>query len=184
MPNEILVKTGTQIIVADSSYSPTAARLLGTRTDDIDCVGLTTGQARESVKIDLTATRAPSYLVMVATELATDPAVGGSIDLYWSPSHSASANVGNAGGATGADADFSGYDTLTLAEALLQMDVIGSLLCGVNNDADGVQIGSAGVWSPSSQYGVLIVHNNTSITLHFDSVEMAVAFNPIIPEVQ
>ncbi len=184
MANEVLIKTGTQIVVANSTYSPTAARSLGTITDDIDCAGLTTGQAREGVKIDLGATRAPSYSVMVATELETDPAAGGSIDLYWSKSHSATANVGNAGGATGADADFSGYDTLTLAEALVQMDVIGSLLCGVNNDADGVQIGSAGVWTPSSRYGVLIVHNNTSITLFADSVEMAVAFNPIIPEIQ
>lgn len=184
MANSILVVTGTQIVVANSTYSPTAARSLGTITDDIDMVGLTTGQARESVKIDFTATRASSYYVRMAMEWATDPVTGETMDLYWSGSHSASANVGNAGGATGADADFAGYDTLTLAEALKQMDFIGSLVCGANNTADGVQIGSVAVWSPPTRYGVLVVHNNTSDTLHSDSIEMAVSFDPIIHQVQ
>jgi hypothetical protein len=184
MANNILIVEGTAIVVADATYDPTAARTLGAITDDIDCAGLTSGQARESDKIDLLEFRAPSYRVLVATELETDPVAGGSIDLYWSPSHSASPNVGNAGGALGADGDFAGYDTLTLAEALLQMDVIGSLLCGINDDEDGVQIGRAGVWTPSSRYGVLIVHNNTSIVLNDDSIEMAVGFYPIIPQIQ
>jgi len=185
MPNEILFKEGTQILIANSTYSPTAARSLGSSiTDDIDMVGLTTGQAREGVKIDLGATRPMAYYVRMAMEFATDPAAGGTMDFYWSGSHSASANVGNVGGTTGADGDFAGYDTLTLAEALLQMDLIGQLICGVNNNADGVQIGSLGIWSPPTRFGVPVVVNNTSVTLHSDSIEMAIALDPIITEVQ
>ncbi len=184
--NSILIVEGTQILVANSTYNPGDANhdLGSSITDDIDMVGLTTGQARGSVKIDLGATRAGAYHVRVAMEWATDPNVGGTIDLYWSSSHSATAAVGNTGETTGADGDYAGYDTLTLEESLRQTDYIGSLVAGQNNQADGIQIGSAGVWSSPTRYGVLIVVNNTDDTLHSDSVEMAVAFDPIITQVQ
>ncbi len=186
MANNILLTTGTQILVANSTYNPadTNHDLGTTITDDIDMVGLTADQARGSVKIDFTATRAFSYYIRMSMEFATDPVSGETVDLYWSGSHSASAAVGNVAETTGADGDYAGYDTLTLAEALKQMDFIGSLVCGANNTADGIQIASVGVWSPPTRYGVLIVHNNTSDTFHSDSVEMAVAFDPIITQVQ
>ena len=182
--NQVLQVTGTDIIIADSSYSPGTNTILGTRTDDIDVAGLTTGQAREGVKIDLLAAHARSYSVDMTVEMATDPAAGGTIDLYWSESHSATAAVGNMGGCTGADADYAGYSTLTLAEALLQLKFIGSLVVGVNNDLDGVQIGQVGIFAPVQRYGVLVWHNNTSVTIHSDSIECAVRFTPIIPDIQ
>lgn len=186
MANNVLVVTGTQILVANSTYNPADPNhdLGASITDDIDMVGLTAGQARGSVKINFGATRAPSYYIRMSMEWATDPVSGETMDLYWSGSHSATPAVGNVGETTGADGDYAGYDTLTLAEALVQMDFIGSLIAGANNTADGIQIGSVGVWSPPTRYGVLIVHNNTSDTLHSDSVEMAVAFDPIILQIQ
>ncbi len=184
--NSVLVVEGTQILIANSTYNPADANhdLGSSITDDIDMVGLTTGQAREGVKIDLGATRAGSYHVRMAMEWATDPVSGETIDLYWSTSHSATAAVGNTGETTGADADYTGYDTLTLAESLKQLIFIGSLVAGANNTADGIQIGTVGTFSSPTRYGVLVVHNNTSDTLHSDSVEMAIAFDPIIMQVQ
>lgn len=184
--NEVLLKAGTQILIANSTYDPadTNHDLGGSITDDIDMVGLTTGQAREGVKIDLGATRAMSYFVRMAMEWATDPVSGETMDLYWGASHSATAAVGNPAELTGADADYAGYNTLTLAEALNQLIYIGSLVAGANNTADGIQIGTVGIFSPPTRYGVLVVHNNTSDTLHSDSVEMAVSFDPIITEIQ
>ena len=186
MPNEVLVKSGTAIVIANSTYVPDANDSLGTITDDIDVVGLTTGQVRESVKIDLGATRAAAFSVDIAVEPATDPTAGNTIDLYWSASASATAAVGNMGpDVTGADADYAGTGHgYTLAEALVQMQFIGSFPLAVQNDADGVQIGHVGVFVPTQRYGVLIYHNNSAITLHSDSVEMAVRFMPIIDEVQ
>lgn len=178
---DVTETTGTQLLVANSTYNPadTNNDLGASITDDIDMVGLTTGQAREGVKIDFGANRATSYHVRMAMEFATDPT--GTMDLYWSSSQSATAAVGNTGQATGADADYAGYDTLTLDEALKHMVFIGALVCGLNNTADGVQIGNVNTsWSPPTRYGVLIVHNNTNVTLHSDSVEMAVAFDPIL----
>lgn len=182
--NSILDVEGTQILVANSTYNPADPNhdLGASITDDIDMVGLTADQARGSVKIDLGATRAPKYYIRMAMEWATDAV--GTVDLYWSASHSATAAIGNEGETTGADGDYSGYDTLTLAEALLHMSFIGSFIAGANNTADGIQIGSVGHWSSPTRYGVLVVHNNTADTFHSDSVEMAIAFDPIIQQVQ
>jgi len=180
--NNVLIKTGTVLIFADSSYSPGTNTTLGTRTDDIDVVGLTTGQAREGVKADLGAIHAPSFSVDLTCEFATD--ADGTIDLYWSESHSATAAVGNMGNVTGADADWAGAVGETLAESLKHMLFIGSFQCAAQNTADGVQIGHVGIFSPMQRYGVLVYHNNTADTMHSDSVECAVRFTPIIPDIQ
>lgn len=186
MANEVLFKAGTQILIANSTYNPGDSNndLGASITDDIDMVGLTADQAREGVKIDLGAVRATSYYVRMAMEWATDPVSGQTVDLYWGASHSGTAAVGNPGQLTGVDADYAGYDTLTLAEALKQLIFIGSLIAGANNTADGIQLGTIGVFSPPTRYGILVVHNNTDDTFHSDSVEMAVAFDPIILEIQ
>jgi len=184
MANEVLTKTGTAIVIADATYSPGANTTLGTRTDDIDVAGLTTGQAREGVKINLGATRAAKYSVDMSVEMATDPTAGDTIDLYWSESHSATAAVGNMGNVTGADADWAGAVGETLAESLKHMIYIGSLVLAVQNDVDGVQIGHVGTFSPSQQYGVLVWHNNSAVSVHSDSVECAVRLSPVVDEIQ
>ena len=180
--NQVLNDIGTAIIFANSTYSPGTNTILGTRTDDIDMVGLTTGQARESVKTDLLMPHAPSFSVDMTMEWATDAV--GTVDLYWSESHSVTAAVGNMGNVTGADADWAGAVGMTLAESLAHMLYIGSLIAALQNTADGVQIGHVGVFSPVQQFGVLIVHNNTADTFHSDSEEMAVRFTPVFPDIQ
>ena len=182
--NQILQVTGTDLIFADSSYSPGANTTLGTRTDDIDAVGLTTGQAREGVKADLGAAHAEEYSVDMSTELASDATAGDTMDLYWSESHSVTAAVGNMGNVTGADADWAGAVGETLAESLAHMTFIGSFPLAVQNTVDGVQIGHVAVFAPVQQYGVLVIHNNSAITLHSDSIEMAVRFTPVIPRIE
>jgi len=181
--NNILQVIGTAIIVADSSYSPGTNTTLGSRTDDIDVVGLTAGQARESVKINLLTPHAALFSVDMSVEMASDPAAGDLIDLYWSESHSATAAVGNMGNVTGADADWAGAVGQTLAESLAQMLHIGSFNLGVQNNADGVQIGHVGIFAPVQQYGVLVWHNNSGVVVHSDSIECAVRLTPIIPDI-
>ena len=186
MSNNILYTVGTSILVSNSTYSPGANTSLGAyqAANDIDCDGLAAAAARQSTKIDLTATRAPWYDVRMTWEPATDPAAGGSMDLYWSPSHAAAAAVGNIAGCTGADGAYTGYSTVTLAVSLTQMHFIGSVPAGIANDADGVQIAHVGLFSPTARYGCLVVVNSMSVALHADSVEFAVLFEPIIPQVQ
>jgi hypothetical protein len=181
---DVLYKTGTNIVVANDTYSPGTNTILGTRTDDIDCASLAAAAARQGVKIDLGATRAIEYDVRMTVEIALDPAAGGAVDLYWFPSHSTTAAVGNMGGTTGADAAYTGYSTIGLSESLKQGKHIGSLLIGINNDADGVQIGRVGRFSPTDRYGCLVVVNNTNQAFHSDSVEFAVLMAAIITQVE
>ena len=186
MSNNILYTTGTAIVLADTTdYAPTAARTLGARTDQIDVTDLAAAAARQSTKFDFGATRAPWYEVTINFEPAADPTASGSIDLYLSPSHSATADVGNIGHCTGADSAYAAIAGMTLAELLLSLHFIGKAPVAVANDADdGVQSVFVGLFSPTNRYGNLVVVNSCSQALHSDAVEFAVRFMPIIPQVQ
>jgi hypothetical protein len=181
---QILQTIGTPIIFADSVYSPGTNTILGTRTDDIDCASLAAAAARQSVKADLGMPHAAEYNVVMTVEIAVDPAANGTVDLYWSESHSATAAVGNMGGASGADGAYTGYAGMTLAESLRHLTYIGSFVLGVQNDLDGVNIGPVGRFAPVQRYGCLIVFNNCSQAFHSDSVEFAVRFTSVIPDLQ
>jgi len=186
MPNNVLYTVGTGILVSDSSYSPGANTALGTyqAANDIDVVNLAAAAARQSTKIDFLATRAPLYDVRMTFELATDPAAAGSIALYMSPSHSGTAAVGNMGLCTGADGAYAATGGYTLAELLAHLHFIGTVPTAIQNDADGVQVAHVGLFSPTARYGCLVVVNNCSVAFHSDSVEFAVLFEPIIPQMQ
>ncbi len=187
--NQVLRTIGTSFVWSNSTYSPTAASALGvySATYDIDMVGLTVAQARMSLKADLGASRAEFFSVDMTMEMATDPISGEMWDIYWSESSSGTAATDNTGGVSGADADYAGYNTLTLAESLRHLVFIGSLVMGAANTGDtgnGIQHGHVGVFSPMQRYGVLVVHNQTSDIAHSDSVEMGVRFTPLIPDIQ
>ncbi len=180
----ILNTVGTPIIWANDSYSPGASTILGTRTDDIDVVSLAAAAARQSVKADFGATRAMLYDVRMTFEIAADPTAGGSITLYMSPSHSVSANVGNMGLCTGADAAYAATGGYTLAELLTHLQRVGVVSVAVQNDGDGVQIAHVGLFSPTARYNSLVVVNNCDQAFHGDSVEFVVLLEPTVPQVQ
>ncbi len=183
--NQVLYTIGTPIVIADTSYSPGTNTTLGTRTDQIECAGLTFGQARESDKIDLGMPHAGEFTVDITTEKEEDGVAQDRVDLYWAESHSVTTAVGNMGGLTGGDADYAGYAGLTLVESLKHLIPIGSFVMGVQNDTDGVLIGRAGVLRCVQQYGMLVYHWNTaSVAAHVNSVEMAVRLTPRIPDIQ
>ncbi len=133
MANEILVKSGTPIVWADTTdYAGDG----GSRTHQIDLTGVVAAEAREGEKGDFGATRAARFGVTVRAEWATAPADGETLDLYMGPSISGTAGTANPGELTGADADYTGSTGSTLAESLLQFDFVGSL--AVTNDAIGL----------------------------------------------
>jgi len=136
MPNEVLVKEGTQILFNTSaSYAPATALNdieAGTPTDvDWNPDGVLTNEARESDKVDLGATRAAGYAVTVAMEYATAPVAGETYDIYWAASPVSTAGTGNPGYVAGTDADYTGTPG-TLAEGLAQLIYVGSLVLSVD----------------------------------------------------
>lgn len=184
--NAVLVKTGQQILFNDSSaYAP--ANLndleLGTATDvEILLDGIAVGEARSSAKADFGAAWAPSFAIHAAFEFATEPVTGSAVNLYWAASVQSAAGTGNPGYVTGTDADYTGTPG-TLAEGLKQLEHMFSFICGA--DATGsIQTSFLGIWTPPTRYGSLIIVNDTADIFHSDSVEMAISFTPIIPDVQ
>lgn len=193
MASELLrkVKAG-QIVFADhgtdyiGGTGNNSLEIAGSTDVQIDVTDLAAGLARQSVKVDLGATRPPNYSVMMSLEMATDPVAGELVELYWSPSPDPTAAVANAGGCSGADAAYAGYAASTLAEGLNELILIGNpLQLAVMNNADGVpQLGNMGIFSPPDRFGSLVVKNGSvADNFHSDAVEFAVSFNPIVDEV-
>lgn len=137
----------------------------------------TTAGARQSVKLDLGATRAKRYRVKATFEIAATPTAGNVIDLYWSPSSSATAGTDNAGGASGADAAYTGYSSNNLA-SLKQCIYIGSFICTAQATATVQQAFVGGTFTPPERYGSLIVYNASGAALHNTETNQAITLIP------
>ncbi len=199
MPSEILVQDA-----AGSSLSPIALGVNGSFNPDDDgtnwvanlttinealtLAGLTDGQGRQSVKLDLGALRAEEYTVFGCVDYTGETPTGGRVDYYWAPSTHATQANGNVAGNSGADADADqasgGWvpSSLTLAEFIqLGCIFIGSLI--VSND-DDVQNGTVGRLTPPTRWGQLIVVNNGGVPFEADDVEMHQVLVPVVRESQ
>ena len=182
---DVLLVAGTQILFNDSAtYAPATALsdIEAAATSDVqmDINAVATAGAWGSVKADLGATRAPEYMVTAAIELQATPTTGATVDFYWAASVVATTGTGNPGYVAGTDAAYTGTPA-TLAEGLAQLMFIGSLVCSA--DA-AIQVANIGVFAPPTRYGVLIMVNNSGATTAADAIETAIAFDPIIPQIQ
>jgi hypothetical protein len=168
MANEILVKGGTAKVFKASGGDAA-----------ITLASLATTKARQSVKLDLGATRADEYAVLAELETGgAAPTAATVIELWWSPSPNATAGNQNAGGASGADA---AYKDAEEAEWKQQLTFIGALV--LTNDASTIQRQSF-MFRPAERYGSLVVVNLSGQTLETDDNEHRVTFTPRILEVQ
>lgn len=189
MPNEVLIKQGLQIrfLVAGSfsPVDPATNYTVGTPTDVVLTLSaVADAAARQSTKIDLGATRAAQFSVFGCVDFTGEtPTAGNSVDYFWAPSSNATEANGNIAGNSGADADAPGgaLGSITLAEFLLQCQIIGSLII---HDGAVVQNGYVSTFSPAERYGQLIVVNSGGDVFEADDVEMHQVMNPIIDEIQ
>lgn len=184
MPNEVLIKSGTAIILADATdHSPATQQNLGTRTAQIDLTSLAAGSYRQSDKIDFGATRANRWNCTIAWEPTSAPTAGGTVDVYVAPSASATAGQDNPGNVVGTDGAYTAYGVAATDadECISQLVYIGSLV--VSNDAD-VHVGNIGTYVPELRYGTIVVKNNTSVAHGGDAVESSIRLAPVIDEVQ
>lgn len=179
MANQVLVTNGTQIVWADTTDfggSPVA------RTVQIDLTSVATTAARQGVKVDLGATRAARYAVTLRVEYDVAPTSGNICSLWWAPSPHATAGTANPGGASGTDAAYAGTASDSLADSILQLALIGNLVC--TSDAATVVNQQSFVFFPSERYGSPVVWNEADQALEGDAVEMSIIFTPLIDEIQ
>jgi hypothetical protein len=166
LPDSILVQAGTAKTFKSSGGDSAIAM-----------ASVANGAARQSVKLDLGATRAELYAVKAAFELAATPTAGATIDLYWAPSSSATAATDNPGNVSGADGAYAGYSS-NLTAALKQLQFIGSFVCTAQATGT-VQKGFVGRFSPPNRYGSLVVVNNSGAAIHSSDANCEVVFTPI-----
>ena len=188
MPNELLLKVGTQIVFADHAgdFSPAAKTALevGSPTNvQLSMASVANTAARESDKADLGALRAAEIAVMASFELASSGLTSGNfIELRWMPSPISTAANGNVMSTDGADAAApSGIGTLD--ELVAASQYIGVFEC-TDDATPSVQTGYVGTFTPRYRYGSLLVIDNSGAAFHTDDVECHVVFDMNITEIQ
>ena len=180
MANEVLVKNGTPIVWADIAGDFGDSPLAG--TVQITLVSVAAGAARQGVKVDLLAARATRFAVTLRVEYDVAPVSGNVCSLWWAASESGTAGVANPGGASGADAAYTGTAGDSLVDSIKQCDLIGALVC--TSDAAVVVNQQTWIYEPSTRYGSPIVYNEASQAFEGDDIEMSIIFTPLIDEIQ
>lgn len=186
MPNKILIAAdNTPTVWANSGdYAGDG----GSRTVQIDLTSLAAGNARQGVKGNLSTAggvvdRMPRrWAVTLRIEFDVAPADGDTVDLYWAASLNSSATVANPGGTIGSDVAYTGTAGSTLEESLLQLQIIGSLMC--TNDAATIVQQQTFEVELLLQYGMPVVFNNAGQAFEGDAIEMSITFTPIEDEIQ
>lgn len=146
-------------------------------TAAITLASLANGSGRQSVKMDLGATRASLWRVYATFEIAATPTAGATIDLYWAPSASATAGTDNPGNVLGTDSAYAGYSA-NLTAAIKQLVFIGSFIC-TTQATTTVQAANVGMFAPPDRYGSLVVVNNSGAALHSTDTNQCVTFSPV-----
>lgn len=186
MANEIKIKNGTEYSFQSSSYSPTGNNDLSNGTPtvvDLSLSSIASGAAKNSDQLDLGTTRARTYHLIAALEFFSAPGAGETVDFYWSPSFNSSVAVGNPGHSDGIDGAYTGDGGGTVAESVLQMQYIGTMIL---TDLVGVQIADIGMFHPNARYGQLIIVNNTATVAicATDDIESSILMVEILDEIQ
>lgn len=133
--------------------------------------------ARQSVKLDLGSTRGRSYQVKADFELAATPTAGNVIELWWSPSSSATAGTDNRGNASGTDASYTGYSS-NITASLRQCQFIGAFVCTAQATSTVQKATVAGAFVPQERYGSLIVWNKSGAAFHSTDTNQVITLTP------
>lgn len=162
MSNDILLKQGADIVVkasgGDVVFTP-------------QNIGNNTG--RMSASIDLGATFARRYHVLLESKLQVAPTAGKVIEVYWASSPDNSKWPGKV---TGSDGAYPG----TIDANAKQLTWLGAIVCHNTTDA---QIDTGGL-SPLVRYGVIVWLNKTSQTLTDVAGDHIVTLTPVVDEIQ
>lgn len=146
--------------------------------------GLADGEARNSDQVDIGGAGGiiPVTLTFsAALEYFAAISAGGAVDFYWSGSNHSGVGTGNPGKPDGVDGLYAGDGAGTVAESVLQMDFIGSL---ITTDLQGVQQAIIGTISPKHRYGQLIVVNDSGTTIcGTDDIETSILAVGVMPDI-
>ena len=183
---DVTVEQGTYIQFSGSGISPadpaTSWFVNASPTPTIIAITMASvadTAARQSAIADLGENRAPTYSVYLSTDHTGEtPVIGGTSELYWLPSNSATPANSNVAGNSGLDAAAPGgaLGSITLAEFLEWAIPIGTL-----KHHDGVAVHNGPInlsFDPGSRFGQLLWVNNSGDVYEADNVEHHCIFVP------
>jgi hypothetical protein len=136
----------------------------------------TSSGARQSAKADFGATHAEWFDVFMSAEMAATPTAGAVIDLYLSPSSSATAGTDNLGNCSGADASYTGYSN-NIDAAVKQLIYVGALVLTAQATTT-VQSGFVGSVRVPQRYGSVVVVNRGGSAIHSSDSNCTIRFVP------
>jgi hypothetical protein len=173
MANEVLVKSGTPIVVTFTSLA--------------SCVTTTTNGAAQSAKMDLGATRAQQMVVRLQTQFTAAPTAGGTLEVYVGFSSQSTATSGNVAGLTGSDALYTGQSN-NAGDAKRQLTFVGVMVVAAvsstTTSASVVQVADVGSFVPTDRYCQVVVVDNTSQNMATYSAWHVCTIYPVVDEVQ
>lgn len=138
----------------------------------LTCTSVANNAARQGVKGDLGANRAPIWDVLFTSSVAVAATAGNEIELWWAPSDDPTAGNDNPGIVSGTDAT---YNTAT-DEYKQQLLFIGSLILS-NNAGTAIQKQYL-AFSPPQRYGSPVVVNKSGQALGGTAGDHTLAFIP------
>ena len=134
----------------------------GTPTIALTFRALAAAAARQSAKYDLGAGPwANEYQCRLQCILAAAATAGATVTVYIGYSASGTAATDNSGGCSGSDAAYTGISGGTIAQSVLQLDRVGSLIFDVNILANH----NIGRFTPKNRYIYFVVVNSTAQAL-------------------
>jgi len=117
------------------------------------------------------------YAVELQINMDVAPVAGTVVELWWSPSDDGESFQG---GATGANAAYTGTTGGTVAQSKVQMMLVGAL--PLTPDADTVVQRMVFVFRPPTRYGCPVVINLGGQALEGDDNSHRITFTPLIEE--
>jgi len=181
LPDTINFLPGTALVWADTTdYSAVTGGYA--RTAQIDLTGVAATEARQGTKVDLGSAFARQFVVSVAIEMDVAATSGEVIEFWWAGSPSSTAGNANPGGTSGADSDYTGTGGDVLADSILQLIPMGSLIATADI-ATTVQYQTIGLLVAPLRYGMPVVWNRTGQAFEGDAVTMYVALVPYVDQI-
>ena len=135
----------------------------------------------QSSAADFGITRAAQYEVSLSVYAGAAPPVGQTVDVYMGWGTAAAATFPGGLGTSPVSGYFTGYAVNSITNATPQLEYIGSLYLA---PILGAQYANLGVITPKLEFGVVVVINNSGVTIGSTTNQGAVVtFVPIVDEV-
>lgn len=169
MANEILLETRTPVAVTMTSLN--------------GLITSATSGGAQSVKTDLTASRAETMLLRAQIAFTTAPTAGGFVSFYVGFSSITTAASGNPANLSGADAAWTGYVN-DIATAATHLQFVGIISVSVTTSTTVPQVKDVGVFTPLDRYCMVVAINSTSQPLSTSTTLNVVTVIPLVDEIQ